>query len=130
MQELIRKDLAHPELSYKLTGIAFTVSNELGYGHLEKVYQRAFAKELTLQGLSFKEQVPYSVNYKGEVVGKNYLDFLVEETVIVELKRNDIFSRKNIEQVKNYLKVTGLRLAILFHFSKDGVKYKRIVNVK
>jgi GxxExxY protein len=90
MQGLVREDIAHPELSYKIVGVAFTVSNELGYGHLEKVYQRAFAKELKLQGINFKEQAPYSVSYKGEVVGKNYLDFLIEETVIVELKRNDI----------------------------------------
>jgi GxxExxY protein len=130
MQELIREDIAHPELSYKIVGVAFTVSNELGFGHLEKVYQRAFAKELKLQGINFKEQVPYAVSYKGEVVGRNYLDFLIEDTVIVELKRNDIFSRKNIEQVTNYLKVSGLKLAILLHFSKEGVKYKRIVNVK
>ena len=130
MQELIRKDLAHPELSYKIMGIAFTVSNQLGYGHLEKIYQRAFAKELELQRLKFKEQVPYSVSYKGEIIGKSYLDFLIDDSVIVELKRNDIFSKKNIEQVTNYLKVSDLKLAILIHFSKDGVKYKRILNVK
>ena len=72
-------------------GIAFTVSNELGYGHLENIYQRAFAKELEFQKLKFKEQVPYSVSYKGEIIGKSYLDFLIDDSVIVELKRNDIF---------------------------------------
>jgi len=130
MSELVKKDLVYPELSYKLVGIAFTVCNELGFGHLEKVYQRAFAKELSLEKLSFREQVVYPVHYKGEVIGKGYLDFLIEEKIIIELKRSDIFSRKNMEQVTNYLKLSGLNLAILVHFSKDGVKYKRIVNVK
>lgn len=130
MPGLIKNDLIHPELSYKLVGIAFTVYNELGYGHLEKVYQRAFAKELTFEKIRFREQVAYPVQYKGETIGKGYLDFLVEEKVIIELKRSDIFSRKNIEQVTNYLKLSDLQLALLMHFSKEGVKYKRILNIK
>lgn len=130
MTELIKKDLLFPELSYKLVGIAFTVSNELGHGHLEKIYQRAFAKELRAEKIAFKEQVMYPVHYKGEEIGKGYLDFLIEEKVIIELKKSDIFSKKNIEQVSNYLKLSGLQLAILIHFCKEGVKYKRIVNVK
>jgi len=129
MSELLKKDIVYPELSYKLVGLAFTVWNELGFGHLEKVYQRAFAKELGLENLRFKEQVVYPVHYKGEIIGKGYLDFLVEEKIIIELKRNDIFSLKNIEQVTNYLKISDLKLAILIHFSKEGVKYKRIVNI-
>ena len=130
MLEIRKDDLVYPELSYKLVGLAYTVSNELGFGHLEKIYQRAFAKELALEKLNFKEQVPYSVTYKGEVIGKNYLDFLVEDKVIIELKRNDFFAKKHIEQVVNYLKVSDLKLALLIHFSKEGVKYKRIVNIK
>lgn len=126
--ELKRNDLIHPELSYALIGIAFAVHNELGAGHLEKIYQRAFAKELASKKLKFKEQVQYNVLYKGEPIGKSFLDFLVEDKVIIELKRNDKYSVKNIEQVSNYLKLSGLQLAILIHFSVDGVKFKRIVN--
>jgi len=130
MKEILKEDLVYPELSYKLVGIAFTVSNELGFGHLEKIYQKDFAQELKLAKIKFKEQVPYSVEYKGEIIGRSYLDFLVNDKIIIELKRNDIFSKKTIEQVTNYLKVSNLKLAILIHFSKDGVKYKRIVNIK
>ncbi len=129
MQPTISKDLIYPELSYKLVGLAFTVFNELDFGHLEKIYQRAYAKELALEKLKFKEQVPYNVIYKGEIIGKGYLDFLVEDKIIIELKRNDHYSKKHIEQVVNYLKISGLKLALLIHFSKEGVKYKRIVNV-
>lgn len=117
------------DLSYKLIGAAFTAHNELGYGHLEKIYQRAFAKELQLQQVAFKEQVPYKVFYKSEYVGKGYLDFLVEDKVIVELKKSDYFSKKNIDQVVNYLKISDLQLAILFNFSKNGVLHKRLVNI-
>lgn len=101
--------LIFADLSYKLIGAAFTVYNELGYGHLEKIYQRAFAKELQLQQVAFKEQVPYKVFYKSEYVGTGYLDFLVEDKVIVELKKSDYFSQKNIDQVVNYLKISDLQ---------------------
>jgi len=110
-----KKDLIYPELSYRLIGIAYTVSNELGYGHLEKIYQRAFAKELKAAELNFKEQVPFPVSYKGEVIGRNYLDFLVEDKVIIELKRTAFYSKKNIDQVANYLRVSGLQLCLLIH---------------
>jgi hypothetical protein len=53
--------------------------------------------------------------------------FLVEDKIIIELKRNDIFSKKHIDQVLNYLKISNLKLALLIHFSKEGVKYKRIL---
>jgi GxxExxY protein len=129
-EKIIREDLVYPELSYKLVGIAFTVFNELDFGHLEKIYQRAFAKELASEKLKFQEQVQYNVVYKGEVIGKGFLDFLVDDKIIIELKRNDNFSKKHIEQVVNYLKISNLKLALLIHFSKDGVKYKRIVNVE
>lgn len=121
--------LIHSDLSYKIIGTAFTVYNELGFGHMEKIYQRAFAKELELQKLDFKEQVPYKVIYKGENIGNSYLDFLVEGKVIVELKKSDFFSKKNIDQVVNYLKVSNLQLAVLINFSKNGVLHKRLVNL-
>lgn len=122
------QELLYPELSYKLVGLAYTVFNELGHGHLEKVYQKAYAKELKDAGILFKEQVSYKVIYKEEVIGNNYLDFLIDETVIIELKRTDFYSKKYIDQVSNYLKVSELKLALLINFTSAGVRCKRIVN--
>ncbi len=122
----IEKDkLIHSDISYQIIGTAFTVYNELGFGHLEKIYQRAFAKELQLQNINFKEQVLY----KGENIGNSFFDFLVEDKVIVELKKSDYFSKKNIDQVVNYLKISDLKLAMLINFSKNGVLHKRLVNL-
>ena len=129
MNKMIQKqDLIYPELSYKLVGLAYNVFNELGHGHLEKIYQKAFAKELKEAGIIFKEQAPYQVIYKDEIIGNNFLDFLVEEKVIIELKRSDFYSKKYIDQVSNYIKVSYLRLAILINFTSNGVRIKRIVN--
>lgn len=123
-----KQDLIYPELSYKLVGLAYNVFNELGHGHLEKIYQKAYAKELKEAGIVFKEQAPYQVFYKEEVIGNNYLDFLIEEKVIIELKRSDFYSKKYIDQVSNYIKVSNLKLAILINFTSNGVRIKRIVN--
>jgi GxxExxY protein len=129
MNNMIQKqDLIYPELSYKLVGLAYNVFNELGHGHLEKVYQKAYAKELKDASIIFKEQAPYQVIYKEEVIGNNYLDFLIEDKVIIELKRSDFHSKKYIDQVSNYIKVSNLQLAILINFTTNGVRIKRIVN--
>lgn len=123
-----KQDLIYPELSYKLVGLAYNVFNELGHGHLEKIYQKAYAKELKEARIIFKEQAPYQVIYKDEIIGNNFLDFLVEEKVIIELKRSDFYSKKYIDQVSNYIKVSNLKLAILINFTSNGVRIKRIVN--
>ena len=129
MNKMIQKqDLIYPELSYQLVGLAYNVFNELGHGHLEKIYQKAYAKELKEAGIVFKEQAPNQVIYKEEVIGNNYLDFLIEEKVIIELKRSDFYSKKYIDQVSNYIKVSNLKLAILINFTTNGVRIKRIVN--
>lgn len=123
-----RQDLIYPELSYKLVGLAYNVFNELGHGHLEKVYQKAYAKELKEADIVFKEQASYQVIYKDEVIGNNYLDFLIENKIIIELKRSDFHSKKYIDQISNYIKVSDLKLAILINFTSNGVRIKRIVN--
>ena len=128
--KLKRQDLVYPELSYKINGCAYEVFNELGFGHLEKFYQRALAIQLKKEGIAFKEQVYTPLKFKGEVIGKQYFDFLDEDKIIVELKKNTIFSKGNIDQVKQYLQTSKLQLALLINFSSNGVVSKRIVNVQ
>jgi len=127
--ELKRNDLVLPELSYQIVGCAFDVFNELGPGHAEKNYQKALAHVFKLKNISFKEQVYYPLKFKDTVIGKHFLDFLVDGKVIVELKKDGRYSKMNIDQVLNYLKISSLSLAILVNFTKTGVAYKRIVNV-
>jgi GxxExxY protein len=127
--KLKRKDLVYPELSYKLIGCAFEVYNELGFGHAEKFYQKAMAIQLKKEGLKFKEQVYTPLKFKGELIGKQYFDFLVDDKIIVELKKNNNFSKGNIDQVKQYLITSKLQLALLINFSPSGIISKRIVNI-
>ncbi len=118
----------HPELSYGIVGVLFDVHNTVGYGHLEKVYQRSVRHALQQKGYSFREQVPYPITYQGKIVGKVYFDFLIEDKVILEIKQGDRFRKVNIDQVNAYLKASGLELAILANFTRQGVLFRRIVN--
>ena len=120
----------YKELSYKIVGILYEVYNELGYGFKEICYERAIKKCFIEKGIEFKEQIPFKLSFKGEVVGTFYLDFLVDDKIILELKRGNYFSKKNIEQVNEYLKITGKKLAIIANFTPNGVSYKRIINIK
>ena len=125
---LVKKDILYPGESYKIIGSAFDVYNTLGSGHHEKYYQKALAEAFRLNHLSFKEQVPCMLQYKGISVGKVFLDFLVESKIVVEIKKGNSFSKRHIDQVLGYLKISTLKLAILINFGNEGVLSKRIVN--
>ena len=121
--------LVHGDLTKIIIGALFEVHNNLGAGLLEKHYQRALAEELKRRGIMFVEQCPVNLKYKEAYIGKYLLDFLVENKVVLEIKRNEHFSRDNIEQALNYLKALNLQLAMLVHFGKNRVIFKRIVNL-
>jgi len=123
-----RTDLLYPELSYKTVGVLFDVYNNLGPGHHERYYQRAVSQALKEVGLKFKSEMPIPVNFRGTTVGRYYLDFLIDDKLILEIKKDGYFSKRHIDQVLNYLKSSGLKLAILANFSHRGILFKRIVN--
>ena len=126
---LKRQDLVYPELSYKIVGCAFDVHNSIGSGHLEKYYQRALAEAFSKQNLNFSQQVDFPLKYKEKIIGRNFLDFLVDNKIVVEIKKGEHFSKTNIDQVMEYLKLSNLQLAILINFGVQGVASKRIINL-
>ena len=81
-------------------------------------------------GLNFKEQFYAPLKFQGELVSKLYLDFLVDDKIIIELKKNDHFSKSNIDQVNQYLLSSKMQLALLINFSSKGVISKRLVNIE
>jgi len=112
-------------LSEKIIGRAFQVSNTLGCGFLEKVYENALVHELRKNGLQVKQQEPIKVYYDGVVVGEYFADLLVADTIIVELKATKEISGAFAAQCLNYLKATGLPLCLLLNFGKPRVEIKR-----
>jgi len=67
--------------------------------------------------------------YGGKTIGRYYLDFLIADKIVLEIKKGDRFLKTNIDQVYAYLKRFNLKLGILANFTKGGLKFKRIVNV-
>jgi len=126
---LKRKDLIEPELSYKIVGICFRVFNELGPGLQEKCYQKATAVALLEEKIPFKEQQHIPIKFLNNDIGKYFIDFVVDNRIVLELKAGNQINRKHAKQILSYLKITKLKLGILVYFGKDGVFFKRIINV-
>lgn len=122
-------ELIYSEISYEIIGALFEVSNDLGSGYQEKIYQRAVAVVLERKGFSFREQVPVKVTFQGRIVGRYFLDFLIQDIIVLELKRGSYFSPQNIKQVVAYLKATNRQLGIIANFTSKGVRIKRLVNL-
>ena len=114
-------------ITERIIGCAFTVSNELGSGFLEKVYENALAYELRQAGLKLEQQHPVRVYYDKVVVGDYVADLLVEDCVLVELKAIKALGDIEMAQCLNYLKATGLRICLLLNFGQPRVQTKRIV---
>lgn len=119
----------YPELSYKIIGCLFEVYNDLSFGYREKYYYNAIKKAFDRCGIRYKEQFCISLTYKDEKVGKFFIDFLVENKVVLEIKVGNYFSRKNIEQTYQYLKSQNLKLGLLVNFTRSGIKFRRILNI-
>jgi GxxExxY protein len=116
----------HGCLTERVLGAIFEVSNSLGAGYLEKVYERALLKELNIRGIRAKVQAPFSVMYKGQSVGEYLADILVEEVLVIELKCVDHLANEHLAQCLNYLRASGLTLCLLVNFQKPKVEWRRI----
>jgi len=115
-------------ITEQIIGCAYTVSNTLGSGFLEKVYENALAHELRKSGLRVKQQHEIKVYYDGVVVGEYAADLLVESAVIVELKAVKALDDVHMAQCLNYLKATGVKVSLLLNFGTPRVEVKRIVH--
>lgn len=114
-------------ITEKIINCVYKVSNTLGVGFLEKVYENALAIELRKAGLETEQQHPIRVEYDGSIVGDFIADLLVEQCVIVELKAVNAFDQVHMAQCMNYLKATGLSVCLLVNFGKQKAEIKRIV---
>jgi GxxExxY protein len=114
-------------LSEKVLGAVFEVSNALGAGFLEKVYQRALLRELSLRGIQATAEVSFAVLYKGHSVGEYFADILVEDALVVELKCAERLAAEHTAQCLNYLRASGRTVCLLVNFHKPKVEWKRIV---
>lgn len=120
------------EISYAIIGAAIEVHRVLGGpGLLESVYESCLCQELTLRGLSVKRQVAVPVSYKGsQVRDPLYIDILVQDKVIVEVKATEKEHSIHEVQLLTYLRLSNLKLGLLINFGQKYVKegISRVVN--
>jgi len=118
--------MLYEELTGKILEACFEVSNELGAGFLESVYEKALAIALRQKGLIVETQVPLTVRFRGENVGEFFADIIVEGKVMVELKAVKGLAAEHQAQLINYLKATGVEVGLLVNFGRPKVEYKRL----
>src|SRR5262245_53952899 len=112
-------------LTERIIGCALRVSNTLGCGFLEKVYENALVHELRKNGMTARQQQPINVLYDGTTIGEYFADILVADTVIVELKATKDHDDAFTAQCLNYLTATGKPLWLLLNFGKPRLEIKR-----
>jgi len=115
------------ELSQRVIGCAFEVSNTLGAGFYENVYEKALCVELEKSGLNFQCQKSVIVKYKDILVGEYITDIVVEDSLLLELKAVKSLCSEHEAQLMNYLKATGLSYGLLLNFGKPKLGIKRMI---
>ena len=116
------------ELSYKIVGILFEVHTKLGGRYQEKIYQAAVEKLLQRDKINYKRELPVDLIFEGAKIGKYYLDFLIEDKIVLELKAVYRFHPDHFKQIQSYLKTNNLKLGILANFKGPKLIYSRILN--
>jgi GxxExxY protein len=114
-------------LTERVMAAVFEVSNTLGAGFLEKVYQRALLPELALRGIPATAQASFGVNYKGYPIGEYFADIVVDGVLAMELKCVERLANQHTAQCLNYLRASGLGLCLLVNFQNPKVEWKRII---
>ncbi len=114
-------------LTERVLAAIFEVSNTLGAGFLEKVYERALLRELALRGISATAQASFAVVYKDQSVGEYFADILVEDVLVVELKCVERLANEHTAQCLNYLRASSKTVCLLVNFQKPKVEWKRVV---
>jgi len=120
--------LKHEDLTDGIIGAFFEVYNSLGYGFLEKVYENALCAEFKLRGLSFTQQQPIKVKYRGHVVGEYFADLLVEDSVIVEVKAVRTLLPEHGAQLLNYLKATECEVGLILNFGPKAKVVRKVLD--
>jgi GxxExxY protein len=124
MEKIIYKSEA-----YQIVGICMEVYNTLGYGFSEIVYKDAMELEFLEKEMDYLREDEQQVNYKGQLLKHSFFtDFTINQKIIVEVKSNkEGITDDTIAQTLNYLKASGLQLALIVNFGKVSLEYKRLI---
>ena len=109
-------DLLHADLTHAIIGAFYAVYNTLGFGFLERIYMNALERELIAKGHRVDRETFVNIWYKGECIGRQRLDMVVDDTVVVESKSTYDLRPNATRQLKNYLCASKYEVGLLLHF--------------
>jgi GxxExxY protein len=115
-------------LTERVIAAILEVSNTLGAGFLEKVYERGLLRELALGGIQATAQALFAIDSKGQYIGESYSDILVEGVLVIELKCVERLANEPTAQCLNSLRASGRSVCLLVNFQKPKAEWRRIVN--
>ena len=114
-------------LCYRINGICMKIHSEVGPGFPEAYYQKALEIELAEQHISFEPQKPVPMLYRDNLLGMNYLDFLIDDKIILEIKSANGLTNVHLFQTLKYIGYTGLEIALLINFGREKLEYRRVL---
>jgi GxxExxY protein len=126
----VPQEYKYSKLTGKIIGCAMEVHKILGNGFQEVIYQRALAKEMGIQNLSFNREHEMPIFYKGEQLGTRRVDFFVDETISVEIKAIIKLEDVHLTQAINYLEAYNLEIGLLINFGAKSLEFRRLINSK
>ncbi|VVA43568.1 conserved hypothetical protein [Candidatus Roizmanbacteria bacterium] len=124
----MKSNIIYPDLSYKINGILFKVHNELGKYCNEKQYCDSIEEHLKELKLDYEREKILPISFEGENKGRNKVDFLIENTIILEIKAKRFTSREDYYQARRYLNALNKKMCLLVNFHSEYIKPKRILN--
>ena len=120
----------YSEITHQIIGAAMRVHSELGNGFQEVIYQRSLENELNKAHLDFEREVETDIYYDSEFIGTRRVDFIVENTILVELKAVSEITSIHFNQILAYLKAYKIEVGLLINFGKPSLEFKRFVKSK
>ena len=120
--------IIYPEISYAINGILFAVHNELGRYCNEKQICDRIEVYLRQKNIPYRREIVLEQSFDGEMKGRNRIDFIIDEVLILEIKTVDFLTKDHYFQLRRYLQAANLKLGILVNFREKRIHPRRILN--
>lgn len=123
----MKNKLLYEEITYQIRGACFWVWKELGNSYKETAVDAALTKELLKRNLKVDCQKKIAICYDGQKVGSYIPDKVINDCILLEIKRKSFLTKQDTRQLWNYLKGSTYRLGLLINFGDKGLEFKRII---
>lgn len=121
-------EILYKDLSYQTVGCIYEMYNQVGFGYREKHYQEILAEIFKVKKVKFNRELLGRLIFNGKIIARFYLDFLIDDKIVIELKVANDFYTQHINQIVSYLTANKLKLGLLVLITRNGIKIKRLAN--